>query len=212
MLFRSDIKVDDLIAYLDRVRAQVRVPVSTAEPPWVWRKYPQLAQHVDFITVHLLPYWEKIPRKDAVGIGVLGNYVQMQSEFPGKKIVIGEVGWPSAGDRNTVAQPSVEDEAQFIRQWVKEASWRKIDYYLEEAFDQPYKEGIEGRVGAYWGIYAADRTPKFSFTGRIVEDPSWPVKAAMIWGRAANALDPGRVAEEGDAYTLAIALDRKSVV
>ncbi len=178
-LLRADMNVNELIAYLDRVRAQVKVPVSTAEPYWVWIKYPQLANHVDFITIHLLPYWEKIPRKDAVGIGVLGNYIQMQSAFPGKKIVIGEVGWPSAGDRNTVAQPSVEDEAQFIRQWVKEASWRKIDYYLMEAFDQPFKEADEGRVGAYWGVYGADRQPKFSFTGRIVEDPSWPKKAAL---------------------------------
>ena len=176
-LLRADMGVNDLIAYLDRVRAQVKVPVSTAEPYWVWLKYPQLAQHVDFITIHLLPYWEKIPRKDAVGIGVLSNYVQLQSAFPGKKILIGEVGWPSAGDRNTVAQPSVEDEAQFIRQFVKEANWRKIDYFLMEAFDQPYKEANEGRVGAYWGVYGADRQPKFSFTGRIVEDPSWPKKA-----------------------------------
>ncbi|MBS0582331.1 MAG: benzoate transporter, partial [Proteobacteria bacterium] len=179
-LLRADMGVDDLIAYLDRVRAQVKVPVSTAEPPWVWKKWPQLADHVDFITVHLLPYWEKdIPRKDAVGIGVLGNYVQMQSAFPGKKILIGEVGWPSAGDRRTVATPSVEDEAQFIRQWVKEAGWRKIDYFIMEAFDQPFKEADEGRVGAYWGVYGADRQPKFSFTGRIVEDPSWPKKAIL---------------------------------
>ena len=178
-LLRGDMSVDTLIAYIDRVRAQVKVPVSTAEPYWVWRKYPQLAQHVDFITIHLLPYWEKFPRKDAVGIGVLKNYYELQSLFPGKHILIGEVGWPSAGDRKSVATPSVEDEAQFIRQWVKEASFRKIDYYLMEAFDQPWKEGIEGRVGAYWGVYGADRQPKFSFTGPVTEDPSWPLKALI---------------------------------
>ena len=163
-LHRQDMGFDELVAYIDRVRAQLppRIQVSTAEPPYIWRKYPKLAEHVDFITAHPYPYWEKIPRKDAVGIGLLGTYVQMQSEFPGKKILIGEVGWPSAGDRNQVAVPSVEDEAQFIRQWVKEASWRKLDYYIFEAFDQPWKESIEGRVGAYWGIYGADRQPKFS--------------------------------------------------
>ncbi|WP_018973112.1 glycosyltransferase [Rudaea cellulosilytica] len=178
-LHRQDMGFDELVAYIDRVRAQLppRIQVSTAEPPYIWRKYPKLAEHVDFITAHPYPYWEKIPRKDAVGIGLLGTYVQMQSEFPGKKILIGEVGWPSAGDRNQVAVPSVEDEAQFIRQWVKEASWRKLDYYIFEAFDQPWKESIEGRVGAYWGIYGADRQPKFSFTGKITEDPTWPRKA-----------------------------------
>ncbi len=178
-LLRGDMSIDALIGYIDRVRAQVKVPVSTAEPYWVWMKYPQLARHVDFITVHLLPYWEKIPRKDAVGIGVLKRYSEMQSAFPGMHILIGEVGWPSAGDRISVATPSVEDEAQFIRQWVKEAASRKIDYYLMEAFDQPWKEGIEGRVGAYWGTYGADRQQKFGFTGTVVEDPSWPLKAAV---------------------------------
>ncbi|MEP6938932.1 MAG: glycosyltransferase, partial [Rudaea sp.] len=178
-LLRGDMSVDALIAYIDRVRAQVKVPVSTAEPYWVWRKYPQLAQHVDFVTIHLLPYWEKFARKDAVGIGVLKNFYELQSQFPGKHIVIGEVGWPSAGDRISVATPSVEDEAQFVRQWVREASFRKIDYYIMEAFDQPWKENIEGRVGAYWGVFGADRQPKFSFTGPVTEDPSWPTKALI---------------------------------
>ena len=178
-LHRGDMSVDSLIDYLDRVRAQVRVPVSTAEPWYVWVKYPQLAKHVDVITVHLLPYWEKIPRKDAVGIGVLKRYYEIAQAFPGIKIVVGEVGWPSAGDRKSVATPSIEDEAQFIRQWIKEASLRKIDYYLMEAFDQPWKEGIEGRVGAYWGTYGADRTPKFAFTGMVTEDPAWSLKAAV---------------------------------
>ena len=178
-LLRGDMSVDALISYIDRVRAQVKVPVSTAEPYWVWRKYPQLADHVDFVTIHLLPYWEKFARKDAVGIGVLKNYYDLQSLFPGKHILIGEVGWPSAGDRISVATPSIEDEAQFVRQFVKEASWRKIDYYLMEAFDQPWKEGIEGRVGAYWGVYGADRQPKFSFTGQVTEDPTWPTKALI---------------------------------
>jgi len=178
-LLRGDMSIDALIAYIDRVRAQVKVPVSTAEPYWVWRKYPQLADHVDFISIHLLPYWEKFARKDAVGIGVLKNYYELQSQFPNKHILIGEVGWPSAGDRISVATPSVEDEAQFIRQFVREASLRKIDYYLMEAFDQPWKEGIEGRVGAYWGVYGADRQPKFSFTGPVTEDPQWPTKALI---------------------------------
>jgi exo-beta-1,3-glucanase (GH17 family)/cellulose synthase/poly-beta-1,6-N-acetylglucosamine synthase-like glycosyltransferase len=178
-LLRADMGVDELIGYLDRVRAQVKVPVSTAEPYWVWMKYPQLAKHVDFITIHLLPYWEKIARKDAVGIGVLKRYNEIASAFPGMKIVVGEVGWPSAGDRKSVATPSIEDEAQFIRQWVREAAARKIDYYLMEAFDQPYKESIEGRVGAYWGAYGADRQPKFSFVGTVIEDPSWPTKALV---------------------------------
>ena len=70
-LLRNDLGVDQLIGYLDRVRAQTHKPVSTAEPWISGCKYPQLAKHVDFITVHLLPYWECYPRRDAIGLYVL---------------------------------------------------------------------------------------------------------------------------------------------
>ncbi|HTI95238.1 MAG TPA: benzoate transporter, partial [Rudaea sp.] len=147
-LLRNDMGVDTLIQYIDRVRAQVKVPVSTAEPWHIWLKYPQLAKHVDFITVHLLPYWEGYPRKDAIGLQVLMRYYELQSAFPGKHIVIGEVGWPSSGDRIKGATASIANESLFIRQWLNVARERGFDYYLMEAFDQPWKEPFEGRVGA----------------------------------------------------------------
>jgi len=178
-LLRNDMGVDSLIHYIDRVRAQVKVPVSTAEPYWVWMKYPQLAKHVDYITIHLLPYWEGYSRKDAIGLQVLARYYELASAFPDKHILIGEVGWPSSGDRLKGATASIADEALFVRQWLNVAAQRNIDYYLMESFDQPYKEEFEGRVGAYWGMFGADREPKFALTGTVIEDPSWPWKAAV---------------------------------
>jgi len=178
-LLRNDMGVDQLISYIDRVRAQTHKPVSTAEPWHIWLKYPQLAKHVDFITVHLLPYWEGYPRRDAIGLYVLMRYYQLQSAFPGKHIVIGEIGWPSSGDRIKGATASVADEALFIRQWLNVAAERQFDYYLEEAYDQPYKESFEGRVGAYWGLFDARRDPKFSLNEPVTEDPNWPWKAAI---------------------------------
>ncbi|HEX4481782.1 MAG TPA: glycosyltransferase [Rudaea sp.] len=178
-LYRNDMGVDQLMSYIDRVRAQTHKPVSTAEPWHVWLKYPQLAKHVDFITVHLLPYWEGYPRRDAIGLQVLMRYYQLQSAFPGKHIVIGEVGWPSSGDRVMGATASVADQALFIRQWLNVAAERQLDYYIEESYDQPYKESFEGRVGAYWGLFGADREPKFALAEPVEEDPSWPWKAAI---------------------------------
>jgi exo-beta-1,3-glucanase (GH17 family)/cellulose synthase/poly-beta-1,6-N-acetylglucosamine synthase-like glycosyltransferase len=175
-LLRDDVTVEQLTRYLDRVRAAVRQPVSTAEPWHIWLKHPELARHVDFITVHLLPYWEGIPRKDAIGY-VLMRYEELQRAFPDKKIVIGEVGWPSYGDRKRFADPTLADQAHFIRDWLNVARERRLDYYLMEAFDQPWKEQGEGRAGAYWGVFGADREPKFSMIGPVIEDPQWPWKA-----------------------------------
>ena len=175
-LLRADMSVEQLVGYIDRARAHLNIPVSTAEPMFVWLRYPVLAQHVDFITIHLLPYWEKIPRKDAINF-VIGQYNEMKRLYPDKPIVIGEVGWPSNGDRKDYAFPTVADQAQFLREWFNVAAGNKIDYYVMEAIDQPWKAAHEGPAGAYWGMFNANREAKFSLTGAVVSDPTWPIKA-----------------------------------
>ena len=177
VLLRNDISPEQLMAYLDRVRAALHQPVSTAEPWHIWEKYPELVQHVDFITVHLFPYWNGIDRKDALA-DALSRYNHLRQLYPNKPVVVGEIGWPSNGDRFQYATPSVSNEAIFLRQWFNAARQQHIDYYVMEAFDQPWKEGLgEGRTGAYWGMFNADRQLKFPFTGPVTEDTAWPWKA-----------------------------------
>jgi exo-beta-1,3-glucanase (GH17 family)/cellulose synthase/poly-beta-1,6-N-acetylglucosamine synthase-like glycosyltransferase len=176
VLFRNDIPPAQLMAYVDRVRAAIRQPVSVAEPDYIWVKYPELVSHVDFITVHLFPYWNGIPRKDAIG-AALGSYQHLRQLYPYKPIVVGEIGWPSNGDRHEYAEPSVSNEAIFLRQWFNVAKRDHIDYYVMEAFDQPWKEQLSGRTEAYWGMFTADRQLKFPFTGPVTEDTGWPWKA-----------------------------------
>ncbi|WP_243039185.1 glycosyltransferase family 2 protein [Dyella sedimenti] len=185
VLFRNDIPPEQLMAYADRVRAAIHQPVSIAEPWHIWAKYPELAEHVDFITVHLFPYWNGIAVTGS-GRGLeafpavadaLGSYEALKKMFPGKPVVIGEIGWPSNGDRYKYADPSVSNEAIFLRTWFNEAKKRDIDYYVMEAFDQPWKEKLSGRTEAYWGMFNADRQPKFPFTGPVTEDTAWPWKA-----------------------------------
>lgn len=194
-LLRSDLSVQQLTQYLDQAREMLDIPVSTAEPWHMWLRYPELADHVDYITVHLLPYWEGVPRRQAVK-DVLARYDEVRARFPKKKVVIGEVGWPSNGDRFVHARPSVEDEAQFLRRFFAVAKERKLDYFVMEAFDQPWKETGEGRVGAYWGMFDADRELKFALEGPVVEDADWWKKALaasalaflpMLWFAAAFA-------------------------
>ena len=190
---RGDLSPAELINYIDIVKRRVRVPVSTAESWDVWllkkKEMHEVAKHVDFITVHLLPYWEGIPRDGAVQ-QVLQRYAEIKREYPNKKIVIGEVGWPSGGSRVqiktldplipiTYSKASVKDEAQFIREFLPAAKKDNLDYYLMEAIDQPWKRANEGRTGAYWGIFNADREPKFSFDGPVVPDRAWPRKATV---------------------------------
>ena len=177
-LLKENLTPAALIKYLKRVRQATRLPVSTAEPWHVWLKYPQLADQVDFITVHLLPYWEGVGVDTAVDES-LQRLAWVRERHPGKEIVIGEVGYPSSGDTIKRALASPAAQAAFVRQFISRAANERLDYFLIEAFDQPWKLNEEGRAGAYWGLFDAARAPKFAFTGPVEPDPYWRVKA---WG------------------------------
>jgi exo-beta-1,3-glucanase (GH17 family)/cellulose synthase/poly-beta-1,6-N-acetylglucosamine synthase-like glycosyltransferase len=177
-LLRGDVTSQQLIGYLDRARRALSIPVSTAEPWHVWLKHPELADHVDYIAVHMLPYWEGIDVKRAVDY-IDARMHALHAAFPGKPIVITEVGWPSEGRTRAAAVASKANEAIFLRRFLARAAERHYVYYVMEAFDQTWKQDTEGAVGAYWGVYDVQRRPKFAFIAPIVHIPSWPVLAML---------------------------------
>jgi exo-beta-1,3-glucanase (GH17 family)/cellulose synthase/poly-beta-1,6-N-acetylglucosamine synthase-like glycosyltransferase len=180
-LYNANETVRDLIAKIQRVKREVSVPVTAAEVPNVWLEYPQLASSVDYIAVHILPYWEGLPGSAAVD-HALNAYEKLRQTYPGKRIVIAEFGWPSAGLNRKDAMPSPLIQAEVVRDFITRADALGIDYSIVEAFDQPWKTN-EGSVGPYWGIFNADRHPKFSFAG-TVEEPNFTLKviAALAIG------------------------------
>jgi exo-beta-1,3-glucanase (GH17 family)/cellulose synthase/poly-beta-1,6-N-acetylglucosamine synthase-like glycosyltransferase len=179
--YNANETVRDLIAKIQRVKREVSVPVTTAEVPNVWLEYPQLASSVDYIAVHVLPYWEGLPGSAAVD-HALNAYEKLRQTYPGKRIVIAEFGWPSAGLNRKDAVPSPLIQAEVVRDFISRADAMGIDYSIVEAFDQPWKTN-EGSVGPYWGIFNADRHPKFSFAGTI-ETPNFMLQmiAALAIG------------------------------
>ncbi len=187
VLLRANLTKVDLIAYLDRARALVKVPVSTAETWDVWLRHPELAQHVDFITVHMLPYWEGINIDQAVP-HVIERLNLLRETFPGKQIVIGEVGWPSNGRTRQQASASQANEAIFLRRFLSYAERQHYDYFVMEAFDQPWKQVSEGAVGAYWGVYDVERQPKFAFDTPVVNTPDWWILALISVVMASSML------------------------
>jgi len=138
-IMRGDVSADQLNDYIKRVRDALpnRIKVSTAETWSTWLLNPEIGQNVDFITIHLLPYWEGVPVKSSLG-SLQRWYADVQDEFPDKPIVIGEVGWPSEGRTRGAAEASISNQAYFIRNFVQLALDKGYDYYIVEAFDQPW--------------------------------------------------------------------------
>lgn len=177
-ILRGDLEVEEVAAYVQRVKQSVWAPVSTAEPWHVWVDHPELADHVDFIAAHILPYWEGLPVDAAVDYVVM-RYQQLKALFPSKQIVIAEVGWPSNGRQIGGAEASLANQTRFLRRFLDRAEQEGYVYYVMEAFDQPWKRKIEGAIGAYWGVFDAARQPKFAFTAPVVRVPHWRELAAL---------------------------------
>ena len=177
-LLRGDLSVPELVGYLREVRQRTGKPVSTAEPWSVWLSNPGLAQHVDFIAIHVLPYWEETTTDAALAYAI-DKIEGVRKRFPGKPVVVAEVGWPSDGRQRWNLKPSPATQATSCAASLTIPSGQGSRAFLMEAFDGPWKYTIEGRVGAYWGLFDANRRLKFPLAGPIDGRARWPVLAGV---------------------------------
>jgi exo-beta-1,3-glucanase (GH17 family) len=207
VLLRRDLTPAELIGYVRRVKAAIRQPVSTADVWVFFLKYPEVAPELDYLTIHILPYWEDEPvALDRVEPYIMSAVGAVRQAFPGKPILIGETGWPSLGRDRGPAVVSTVNEARYLRRVADIASRNQLDYNIVEAFDQPWKSLLENTVGAAWGILDAERQPKFAMSGPVTEVPDWPLRAAVAiaLGLAATLLFGRRATGFGAALTLAL--------
>lgn len=174
-LLRKEVTGAQLVALIRQVKAAVRQPVTYADVWEFWDQYPQVGEAVDFLTIHLLPYWEDHPKSiDDALTHVAAIHDDFAQRFAPREVVIGETGWPSEGRQRQTALPSRVNEARFIRSFVGMAEQRGWHYNLIEAFDQPWKRANEGAVGGYWGLFDADRQNKGVLEGPVSNLPFWP--------------------------------------
>ena len=187
VLLRGELDVDKLIDYIREVKRAVKQPVSYADVWSMYMKYPKLVNEVDFITIHILPYWEDEPISVDNAPDHLEKIVKQVADeahgvAAGKPILIGESGWPSAGRQRGYATPGVVNEAKFIRGMIQVANHHGFDYNIVEAFNQPWKSNLEGVVGANWGLLNADREAVFPLTGPVYEHPHWLIYFGLATG------------------------------
>lgn len=208
-IVRGEVDVPRLIEYIEEVRSQVKVPVTTAETWDVWFKFPMLVQHVDVIAAHILPYWERIPAPQALDY-VMHRASQLKETFPQKPLLVAEVGWPSYGRNRGDAQADLSSQAVYLRTLTNRLNAGGYDYFIIEAFDQPWKVSGEGDIGKYWGVYNVDRQPKFPFAGDIVQIPQWRLLTVLSTILAVLALtllliDSSGLQQKGRAFLATIA-------
>ena len=180
VLLRGEMSTGDLAATIRGVKARVKVPVTYADVWEFWLRNPDVAAAVDFITIHILPYWEDLPiSAHAAAAHVRSIRQRLVDAFPGKEVIIGEVGWPSAGRMRAEALPSPSNQARVIQDVLALGKRENFRVNVIEAFDEPWKRALEGTVGGHWGLLDdVGRSPKFVWAEAVSDHPWWRWQAA----------------------------------
>jgi exo-beta-1,3-glucanase (GH17 family) len=175
VLLRGEMTTADLAATIRSVKSQVAVPVTYADVWEYWLRNREIYEAVDFITIHILPYWEDFPiRAKHAAAHVDAIRRRMAVAFPGKEILIGETGWPSRGRMREGALPSRTNQARVVSEILDLAKRENFRVNLIEAYDQPWKRELEGTVGGYWGLFdSVQRAVKYP--------PGVPVSNYPLW-------------------------------
>src|SRR5690606_7667497 len=114
-------------AHVERARREAKVPVTYADVWEFWLRNEELAPHTDFLTVHILPYWEDDPIEVGAAVDHVIDIAREVREHFDRPIIIGETGWPSEGRQREGAVPSLVNQAEFVRAFVTAADEAGLD-------------------------------------------------------------------------------------
>jgi exo-beta-1,3-glucanase (GH17 family) len=184
VLLRGEMTTNDLAATIRSVKSQVSVPVTYADVWEYWLRNREIYDAVDFVTIHILPYWEDFPIRAKYAAAHVDSIRQrMAMAFPGKEILVGETGWPSEGRMREGALPSRTNQARVVSEILLLAKQENFRVNLIEAYDQPWKRQLEGTVGGYWGLFdSVRRALKYPPGEPISNFPlwKWQLAAGMV--------------------------------
>jgi len=175
---------NQLVSNINFVRSSTlnNYPVGTADVPAALMAAPQVVSNCDFVMINLYAYWAQIPATNAA-LWTLQQWQAFTNAFPGKRVLIGETDWPTAGTNdifsNPEVVPSLANQALFLSEFTAMAKSNNIEYFIFEYRDEPWKiqEGI-GTVEQNWGIVDSNSVKKSSFVSFLSSNFSLRIQSA----------------------------------
>ncbi len=162
VLLRGELPEQELLAYLQRVRAAVPegVPVGCVDAYFQFLERPALTAACDVLLPNCYPFWE------GADIDLAAQYLRrmhalVKAAGGDKRVIVAETGWPGRGQAVAAAVPSAENAMKYfidVQQWAR-GEGVKLFYF--SSFDEPWKLGQEGEVGTQWGLWDKDERPKY---------------------------------------------------
>jgi exo-beta-1,3-glucanase (GH17 family) len=161
VLLREDLSEDELLEYMERVRrALPGVQVGYVDAYFLFEKHPRITAACDVVLTNCYPFWEGCPREEAVAY-MQAMYRRTVAVAGGRKVIVSETGWPNTGSAFHGAVPSVEGAMRYFVDTQRWARQDDVEVFYFAAFDEAWKVGAEGDVGAYWGLWDANGLPKY---------------------------------------------------
>jgi exo-beta-1,3-glucanase (GH17 family) len=161
VLYRNELTLEELLAYMKRVKEAIpNIPVGYVDAYYEFSRHPELVDASDVILSNCYPYWEGCDIDGSLG-HMQQMFAQASAAAMGKKVIITETGWPSEGGSLKGAFSSADNAMKYFinaQVWAEKAA---IDLFYFSSFDESWKTGDEGDVGAYWGLWDKDEKLKF---------------------------------------------------
>ncbi len=165
VLLRGELTEQELIEYISRARQAVTgIEISYVDAYFQFEDHPALAEACDILLINCYPFWEECPADYAL-LYMKDMYQRAVRVAKGKKVIISETGWPSSGAASGAAVPSAENAMQYFINTYVWAEQDDIDIFYFSSFDEAWKTGDEGDVGAYWGLW--DKDGNFKYPGTM---------------------------------------------
>ncbi|MEZ4986892.1 MAG: glycosyl hydrolase family 17 protein [Saprospiraceae bacterium] len=162
VMYRKDLTEDELLDWIHRTRAAIpaEIPVGYVDAYYEFSQRPRITDACDVVLANCYPYWEGCPFEHSLDY-LKKMYYQAVHAGKGKKVLVTETGWPSQGESLKGAVPGAKSAMEYFINAQMWAMDEGVELFYFSSFDESWKVGAEGEVGAYWGIW--DKHEKLKF-------------------------------------------------
>ena len=162
VLLRGDLTEDQLLEYMQRAKdGAPNVDVGYVDAYFEFVDHPRVTEACDVLLANCYPFWEGCPAEHAL-LYMKDMYRRVSSVANGKRVIISETGWPNIGTAEGAAVPSLENAIKYFVDTCRWAEDEGIEIFYFSSFDESWKVGAEGDVGAYWGLWDKSGNPKYT--------------------------------------------------
>ena len=161
-MYRKDLTEDELLAFMHEVKEAIPdIPMGYVDAYYEFSHRPRITEACDVILANCYPYWE--------GCSQEYSLVYMQDMYNQANRC-----WQTVRKLLLPKQDGQSKEQDFkvpfrrhenaIKYFINSQVWSDaddIEMFYFSSFDESWKVGAEGDVGAYWGLWDKDEKLKF---------------------------------------------------